>query len=134
MMDGSSEKVSVNMNIGTLSQIDLLVDLGYYSNRSDFINQSVRQTLDQKQSIIENEALRHRETNRDWFTGIYVFTEDQLVRAKETGKKIRVGGYGVVVIEKKLDDLALEVVESINIKGKIIASQKIKNAFSNSNK
>ena len=36
-MDGSSEKVSVNMNVGTLSQIDLLVDLGYYSNRSDFI-------------------------------------------------------------------------------------------------
>ena len=63
MMDGSSEKVSVNMNVGTLSRIDLLVDLGYYSNRSDFINQSVRQALDQKQSIIENEALRRRESN-----------------------------------------------------------------------
>jgi len=44
------------MNVGTLSQIDLLVDLGYYSNRSDFINQSVRQSLDQIQSIIENET------------------------------------------------------------------------------
>ena len=33
-MEGASEKVSVNMNVGTLSQIDLLVDLGYYSNRS----------------------------------------------------------------------------------------------------
>ena len=121
-MDGSSEKVSVNMNVGTLSQIDLLVDLGYYSNRSDFINQSVRQALDQKQSIIENEALRRRESNEDWFIGIYVFTEDQLVRAKEKGKKIKVGGYGVVVIDKKLDDLALEVIESIDVKGKIIAS------------
>ena len=43
----TSEKVSVNMNIATLSQIDLLVDKGYYSNRSDFINQSVRQALGQ---------------------------------------------------------------------------------------
>ena len=51
-MDGNSEKVSVNMNVGTLSQIDVLVDLGYYSNRSDFINQAVRQAIDQKQSII----------------------------------------------------------------------------------
>ncbi len=132
MMDGSSEKVSVNMNVGTLSQIDLLVDLGYYSNRSDFINQSVRQALDQKQSIIENEALRRRESNEDWFIGIYVFTEDQLVRAKEKGKKIKVGGYGVVVIDKKLDDLALEVIESIDVKGKIIASPVVREKFSGS--
>lgn len=132
MMDGSSEKVSVNMNVGTLSQIDLLVDLGYYSNRSDFINQSVRQALDQKQSIIENEALRRRESNEDWFIGIYVFTEDQLVRAKEKGKKIKVGGYGVVVIDKKLEDLALEVIESIDVKGKIIASPVVREKFSGS--
>ena len=132
MMDGSSEKVSVNMNVGTLSQIDLLVDLGYYSNRSDFINQSVRQALDQKQSVIENEALRRRESNEDWFIGIYVFTEDQLVRAKEKGKKIKVGGYGVVVIDKKLDDLALEVIESIDVKGKIIASPVVREKFSGS--
>ncbi len=130
-MDGSSEKVSVNMNVGTLSQIDLLVDLGYYSNRSDFINQSVRQSLDQKQSIIENEASRQRESNGDWFTGIYVVTKDQLVNAKERGKKIRIGGYGVVIIDKKFDDLALEVIESIDIKGKILASQKIKETFLN---
>ena len=132
MMDGSSEKVSVNMNVGTLSQIDLLVDLGYYSNRSDFINQSVRQALDQKQSLIENETLRRRESNEDWFIGIYVFTEDQLVRAKEKGKKIKVSGYGVVVIDKKLDDLALEVIESIDVKGKIIASPVVREKFSGS--
>ncbi len=129
IMDGSSEKVSVNMNVGTLSQIDLLVDLGYYSNRSDFINQSVRQSLDQKQSIIENEASRQRESNGDWFTGIYVVTKDQLVNAKERGKKVKISGYGVVVIDKKLDDLALEVIESIDIKGKILASQKTKEHF-----
>lgn len=117
------------MNIGTLSQIDLLVDLGYYSNRSDFINQSVRQVLDQKQSVIENETKRRRESNGDWFIGIYVFTEDQLLSAKAKGKKIKVSGYGVVVIDKKLDDLAMEVIESIDIKGKIIASPRIKDKF-----
>ena len=82
-MEGTSEKVSVNMNVGSLSQIDLLVDLGYYSNRSDFINQAVRQALDKKQSIIENETLRQRNYNGDWFTGIYVFSEEQLQHAKK---------------------------------------------------
>ena len=130
-MDGNSEKVSVNMNVGTLSQIDVLVDLGYYSNRSDFINQAVRQAIDQKQSIIENETSKQRESNGDWFTGVCVITKDQLLIAKEKGKKLKIRGYGVVVIDNKLDDLALEVIDSIDIKGKILASQKIKDTFSN---
>lgn len=134
MMDGNSEKVSVNMNVGTLSQIDLLVDLGYYSNRSDFINQAVRQALDQKQAVIENEAQRHRESKENWFVGIYGFTEEQLAKAKKKGKKIRISGYGVVVIDKKLDGLALEVIESIDIKGKIIASKEILDRFSKKSK
>ena len=43
--DTYTEKVSVNINTSTLSTIDLLVDNGYYSNRSDFINQAVRSEL-----------------------------------------------------------------------------------------
>ena len=40
-----TEKVSVNINTSSWSSIDLLVDNGYYSNRSDFINQAVRAEL-----------------------------------------------------------------------------------------
>lgn len=58
-MEGNTENIAVNMNVATLSQIELLVDLGYYSDTNDFINQSVRQALEQKQSVIENEAYRH---------------------------------------------------------------------------
>ena len=59
MMD-NTEKVSVNINIGTLSQIDLLVDQGFFSNRSDFINQAVREYLNGKQ-----EQIRAEEENYD---------------------------------------------------------------------
>ena len=48
-----SEKVSVNINTSTLSSIDLLVDNGYYSNRSDFINQSLRESLQKHQKTID---------------------------------------------------------------------------------
>lgn len=122
----SNEKVSVNMNIGTLSQIDLLVDLGYYSNRSDFINQSARQALEQKRAIIESEAQRHLSYRENWFTGIYVFTEEQLRRAQESGKKIKVRGYGLAVIDKKLDDLAMDTVEELSVKGKVLCSDRLK--------
>ena len=48
-----TEKVSVNINTATLSTIDLLVDNGYYSNRSDFINQAVRAELRRQQSTTD---------------------------------------------------------------------------------
>ena len=48
-----SEKVSVNINTSTLSNIDLLVDNGYYSNRSDFINQALREGLQKHQKTLD---------------------------------------------------------------------------------
>ena len=125
----STEKVSVNMNIGTLSQIDLLVDLGYYSNRSDFINQAVRQALEQRRAVIDGETERHRSYEEDWFTGIYLFTESQLRRAQETGKRIKVTGYGVAIADKSLDELMMANVESIRVKGKVVCSERLKAHF-----
>ena len=74
--------------------------------------------------------MRHRESNGHWFIGIFAITEDQLVHASEEGKKIIVSGYGIVVIDKKLDDLALEVIERIDSKGKIVASPRVRDTFS----
>ena len=48
-----SEKVSVNINSSTLSNIDLLVDNGYYSNRCYFINHALRVALQQQQSTLD---------------------------------------------------------------------------------
>ena len=125
----TTEKVSVNMNIATLSQMDLLVDLGYYSNRSDFINQAVRQALDQKSAIIEGERQRQQSYSDEWFTGIYVFTKEQLLQAKENGRKISVRGYGLAVIAPELDELAMETVSSIRVKGKVVCSQQLREHF-----
>ena len=126
----ASEKVSVNMNIGTLSQIDLLVDGGYYSNRSDFINQAVRQVLDQKQAVIEGLSERSRDGADEWFIGICSgISRAALLKAQESGKKLRVAGYGLMTIDKRLDDLVLENVSEIRIRGKLICSDRIKEHF-----
>lgn len=126
----TTEKVSVNMNIATISQIDLLVDEGYFSNRSDFINQAVRQILDQKTHIIE--GVRQRQSERDsyWFIGIAVLGKEDFLKAKEKQMKLQISGYGLLVIEDVPDNLVIEAVESINVKGKIICSDKVKKHFS----
>lgn len=125
----TSEKVSVNMNIGTISQIDLLVDKGYYSNRSDFINQAVRQALDAKKSIIEETGKRQSDLDFRWFIGIMSLDKEELMKAKENQIKIKIKGYGLLGIDSELDDLVVEHVESIAVKGKVICSDRIKKHF-----
>lgn len=125
----TNEKVSVNMNIATISQIDLLVDKGYYSNRSDFINQAVRQMLDDKKSIIEETGKRQSDLDFNWFIGIMSLDEEELLKAKANQVKMKIKGYGLLGIDSELDDLVIENVESITIKGKIICSDKIKKHF-----
>ena len=125
----SSEKVSVNMNIATLSQIDLLVDKGYYSNRSDFINQSVRQALNEKSSVIEEMSKQQNDLDFRWFIGVMSLEKEELLKAKANRVKIKIKGYGLLGIDSELDGLVIENVESIAVKGKVICSDRIKKNF-----
>ena len=125
----TSEKVSVNMNIATLSQIDLLVDKGYYSNRSDFINQAVRQALGEKRAIVEETSRQQNELDFRWFIGVMSLEKEELLKAKENNVKIKIKGYGLLCIDGELDDLVLENVESVAVRGKVICSERVKEHF-----
>ncbi len=125
----TSEKVSVNMNIATLSQIDLLVDKGYYSNRSDFINQSVRQALNEKKSVVEEMSRQQNDLDFRWFIGVMSLEKEELLKAKENQIKIKIKGYGLLGIDSVLDDIVIENVESITVKGKVVCSDRIKKHF-----
>lgn len=122
-----SNKVSVNMDIGTLAQIDLLVDQGHYSNRSDFINQAVRQTLERNGLMIDRAIQQVQSKN--WFLGVYSLSEEVLRKAQENYSKIYISGYGLLYINPALDELVLEYVEGIQVKGKVLCSEQIKQAF-----
>ena len=117
------------MNIATLSQIDLLVDKGYYSNRSDFINQSVRQALNEKKTIIEETSKQQNELDFRWFIGVMSLEKEELMKANEKQIKIKIKGYGLLGIDSELDDLVIENVDSIAVKGKVICSDRIKKHF-----
>ena len=128
-----SEKVSVNINSSTLSSIDLLVDNGYYSNRSDFINQALRNTLQQQQStldrIIDKKEAASTELN-SWFFGLYSFGAESVNQWYEAGKQVSVTGYGIFIIEDSCDEEKLfATVEKINVKGKVFCSDTVKKHY-----
>lgn len=146
-----SEKVSVNMNSATLASIDLLVDNGYYSNRSDFINQAVRESLRQHQSTIDriiekNQRMANYDDGRlsigvkrlgseprigdHWFFGISGITRRELEELHSAGEKLRLKGYGVLVIDSDCDEeMLFASVEELRVRGKVICSDRVKKHY-----
>lgn len=128
-----SEKVSVNINSSTLSSIDLLVDNGYYSNRSDFINQALRREIDQQQRTIDriieqNTRVSARDDN--WFVGLYGLEDGYIRELHEQGRTITLRGYGVLSISSKVEpEMLYQVVKSITVKGRTIANEEIKQHY-----
>ena len=132
--DNLSEKVSVNINTSTLSQIDLLVDNGYYSNRSDFINQSLRTALQQQQSTLDRIIGQRAETSRKkkehWFIGVYGITAEDTECMYRQGGGFTVTGYGVLVVDDSVDEEKLfAAVRTISIKGKVVCTRPIKDHY-----
>lgn len=128
MSENNTEKVSVNVNIATLSSIDLLVDNGYYSNRSDFINQAVRSALQQHQSTIDRIIEKNmKQKNEGWFLGICGYTAEDIEKMYQAGENFDIRGYGLLVVDKNCDLQKLyAVVRSIHVKGKVRCCPEVK--------
>ena len=129
MNENNCEKVSVNINVSTLSGIDLLVDNGYYSNRSDFINQALRDALRQHQSTIDRivEKNMKQQKHDSWFLGISGYTAEEIEELFRAGESMDVTGYGMLMIDKDCDEEKLfAVVQSIRVKGRVVCSQSVK--------
>lgn len=128
-----SEKVSVNINSSTLSSIDLLVDNGYYSNRSDFINYALRIALQQQQSTLDR-IIEKREAavteDRPWFLGLYGMSPRDVEEWYETGMQIFFSGYGIMIIDESCDEEKLfATIKEINVKGKVFCSDAVKKHY-----
>lgn len=127
-----SEKVSVNINPSTLSNIDILVDNGYYSNRSDFINQAVRESLQKHQTTLDRIIEQHTDKTspNHWFVGICSLDKKELEEAKKQSLIYSYTGYGVLVIDQDIDEeLLFSVIESIKVKGKVMSTLNVKKHY-----
>ena len=128
-----SEKVSVNINTSTLSSIDLLVDNGYYSNRSDFINQAVRSELQRQECITERIIRREEKAAEDeysWFLGIFGVTPKMVEESFAKRECMDVTGYGLLIIHEGCDEEKLfSVIKSISVRGRVKACANVKKHY-----
>ena len=121
-----SEKVTINLGFVDLGQIDLLVQEGYYSNRTDFIRAAIRNQLDR-----QNDSVKQSIARRQLDLGLRQYSRQELERIKAAGKRLDIQVLGLAVIAADVPaDLARKTIASIQVLGALQASPAVKAALS----
>lgn len=117
-----SEKITINLGVVDLGQIDLLVQEGFYSNRTDLIRTAIRNQL-----TIHSEVLRQTVERRTLVLGLQDYSRQHLEAARDAGQRLRIHALGLVRIAADVSpELALQTIDSIAVLGVLQASAAVK--------
>ena len=119
------EKITINVGFVDLGQIDLLVQEGFYANRTDLIRTAIR-----NQIAAHAEAVRQVVTRRTLVLGIHHLTVEELQAARVRGQSLDVRVLGLLTIAPDVTpELARETVNSLVVLGAWHASAAVKAAL-----
>ena len=120
-----TEKITINLGAIDLGQIDLLVQEGFYSNRTDLIRTAIRNQL-----ATHGEALRQTVARRTLVLGLQHFSKRDLEAVRKAGTRLRIQVLGLVRIADDVTPaLAAQTIESISVLGALHASAAVKAAL-----
>ena len=120
-----TEKITVNMNVVDLGKIDLLVQEGLYSNRTDFIRTAIRNQIQTHDFELQQSVHRH-----SFGIGVYHFNRRDLEKVKAEGKSLTITAIGLLDLSDDIPpELAAETIEKIRVMGAFRAPEAIKQAL-----
>jgi len=121
-----SEKITINLGFVDLGHIDLLVQEGFYSNRSDFIRSAIRNQLERQETAVKQCVARHHLD-----LGLRRYSKQDLEALRTAGESLHIQVLGLVVIAPDVPPaLAQETIASIHVLGALQASPAVKAALS----
>ena len=104
-----SEKITINMSPVDLGKIDLLVEQGHYSNRTDFIRTAIRSQLEKHTDEVQQAVSLY-----SFLVGVVVYDRAKFERLKAKHKKLKLTVMGALNLSKDIPPaLACEVIESV---------------------
>jgi Arc/MetJ-type ribon-helix-helix transcriptional regulator len=125
-----SEKITINMSAVDLGKIDLLMQEGMYSNRTDFIRTAIRSQLERHNLEIQQSIARHA-----YSIGVLSYDRSDLEKQKMKGEKLKIMILGMLHLHDDISaELAVEAIESIKVLGIFIASDEVKTALAHQRK
>ncbi len=120
-----NEKITINLGFVDLGRIDLLVQEGFYSNRTDFIRTAIRKQLDAQADAVSQSVARHTLE-----LGLRDVSAADLEAVRAAGEQLHIKVVGLVRIASDVSpELALATIGSITVLGALQASPAIKAAL-----
>ena len=120
-----SEKITINLGYVDLGHIDLMVQDGFYSNRTDFIRTAIRNQLGRHADAVQR-SVAHRSLD----LGLRHYSRRDLEAARAGGEMLRINVLGLASIAADVTpELARAAVASVNVLGALHASPEVKAAL-----
>jgi len=120
-----TEKITINLGPVDLGQIDLLVQEGFYSNRTDFIRTAIRNQLTTHAEVVKRTVAR-----KTLVLGLQHYTRRDLEAVRAAGEKLQINVLGLASIADDVTpELALATIDSVVVLGAFRASSQVKAAL-----
>ena len=117
-----TEKITINLGLVDLGQIDLLVQEGFYTNRTDFVRTAIRNQLTTHADVVKRMVAR-----KTLVLGMQHYTRSDLEAVRTAGEKLQISVLGLVSIAEDVSpELALATIDSIEVLGALRASAAVK--------
>ncbi|MBP6850936.1 MAG: CopG family transcriptional regulator [Rhodoferax sp.] len=119
------EKITINLGYVDLGQIDLLVQDGFYGNRTDFIRTAIRNQLARHADAVQQSVARQM-----LVLGIHHFSAADLRAVQAAGQTLQIRVLGLATIADDVTPrLALAAIDSVVVLGALHASPAVRTAL-----
>lgn len=120
-----SEKITINLGHVDLGHIDLMVQEGFYSNRTDLIRTAIRNQLERHADVVRQAVARNKVE-----LGLRHFSREDLERLRAAGQMIHIRVLGLASIATDVSpELARATIGSVAVLGALHASSAVKAAL-----
>jgi Arc/MetJ-type ribon-helix-helix transcriptional regulator len=123
---GETEKITINMSVVDLGKVDLLVQEGFYQNRTDFIRTSIRSQLSKHETEVRDSITRNA-----YVVGIMSCDQESLMKDIANGVRRKYHVVGMMVVKEDVTpEVAEKAIEAIKVMGVFRASDAVKAVLS----
>jgi Arc/MetJ-type ribon-helix-helix transcriptional regulator len=120
-----SEKITINLGYVDLGQIDLMVQEGFYSNRTDFIRSAIRSQLERHADVVKRSTIR-----KSLDLGLRHYSREDLEAVRRAGEMLEIHVLGLASIAPDVTpELARATIASVAVLGSLHASAAVKDAL-----
>ncbi|WP_420493651.1 CopG family transcriptional regulator [Muricoccus aerilatus] len=122
---GDTEKITINLGYVDLGHVDLLVQDGFYANRTDFIRTAIRNQIER-----HSDAAKQSVARRSLDLGLRHYSREELEQVRAAGGALDIRVLGLVTLASDVTpELARATIASLSVLGALQASPAVKAAL-----